>query len=464
VHSSSQILYRASDLLNAGFTAGVFNLIGINVPTKATVFPFQFLSVKMGCTNKSALTAGTWEPTTVVYTNDVYSTVAGWNDFVLQSRFDWDGVSNIIVEICWDGPDGFVSSGGDPVMAAAVNYNCFQTLTTAAGVGCNLAASAASMYQLIPSFRARICSAPTVPITYVWQPTNGLNPSNTGNPYASPTQQTTYTLTAYFGGKCPKTDTITVTPKTFPYTAPVDTAIICIGDSTQLSLSGGTTNVWTPTTGLSCTSCTSTVASPTTDQLYVVTTTDTATGCVLKDSVNVFVLNLVANAWYADTLVDQGTQIDIGANITGGSSALLNYVWSPADYLNNANTQNPQSTPLSNVLYVLTVSAGGCSDTTQVNVRVNIIESPATMPNAFTPNGDGKNDGFYPVMLPNSLAKVKAFSVYNRYGVLVHNGNSPWDGRFNNADQPAGTYLYYITIERPLKEDEQFQGSVTLLR
>lgn len=459
----TQILYRASDLLAAGFTAGVFSQIGINIPAKATVFPFQFLNVKLGCTNKNALTAGTWEPTTLVYTNDTYLTIGGWNDFVLQSTFDWDGVSNIVLEICWNNDDGFVSSGGDPVLAAPVTYNSFQTITASAGAGCNLGANSANMYQVVPTLRARVCSAPQVPVTYTWQPTTGLNPSNTGNPFASPQQQTTYVVTAYFGGKCPKTDSITVTPKTFAYTPPADSAYICVGDSTTLTVSGGTYNQWTPATGLSCTNCPSTVASPSADQLYVVSTTDTTTGCILKDSVNVFVLDLVATAWFGDTLVDQATPVNIGATVTGGPASALTYVWTPADYLDNANSLTPQSTPLTDVPYLLTVSAGGCSDTTLVNVRVNVVASPVAMPNGFTPNGDGKNDGFFPVLL-NNVAKVKAFRIYNRYGAMVHSSNTAWDGTFNGAAQPAGTYVYYLTIERPLQEDEQFTGSVTLLR
>ena len=70
---------------------------------------------------------------------------------------------------------------------------------------------------------------------------------------------------------------------------------------------------------------------------------------------------------------------------------------------------------------------------------------------------------FYPVIL-NTVAKVKTFRVYNRYGQLIHDSETPWNGKFKNADQPAGTYVYYIVVQRPYKDDEKFQGSFTLLR
>ena len=115
------------------------------------------------------------------------------------------------------------------------------------------------------------------------------------------------------------------------------------------------------------------------------------------------------------------------------------------------------------MLYTALVSSAGCSDTAQINVRVNIVESPIAVPNVFSPNGDGKNDLFYPIIL-NSIATVKTFHIYNRYGQLVHGSNTPWNGQLKGADQPAGTFVYYIIIERPLKEDEKLEGSFTLLR
>ena len=61
---------------------------------------------------------------------------------------------------------------------------------------------------------------------------------------------------------------------------------------------------------------------------------------------------------------------------------------------------------------------------------------------------------FYPVIL-NTVAKVKTFRVYNRYGQLIHDSETPWNGKFKNADQPAGTYVYYIVVQRPYKDDEK---------
>lgn len=458
----TQILYTAGDLLNAGFVPGTISQIGINISTKVSAFPLQNLSIKLGCTANTNLTQGTWEPTTVVYTNLLYPTIAGWNDFTLQNNFDWDGTSNIVVEICWDNPDGFPSTGADLISAASCNYDAFQTITGALTTGCNMSANGAVLSKIIPSLRAKICSAPPLPVTYLWSPATGLSADDIKNPSASPAQTTTYYVTAYFGGKCPKEDSVVVTPYNFPFTVSPDTSL-CEGDSVQLQVSGGNVYAWTPAATLDCTNCPAPFVYPNDSTTYYVLITDTTTGCEASDSVIVLVYNLAATAWFGDTLVDQGTPIQIGADVTGSSVSGYSYAWSPADYLDQSQIITPTSTPLSDQLYVLTVTAGGCTDTTQVNVRVNIIESPVVMPNAFTPNGDGKNDVFYPV-LGSGLATVKTFRIYNRYGELLHDGNSPWDGSFRSKAQPTGTYVYYLVIQRPLKQDEPIQGSFSLLR
>lgn len=88
------------------------------------------------------------------------------------------------------------------------------------------------------------------------------------------------------------------------------------------------------------------------------------------------------------------------------------------------------------------------------------------VPNAFTPNGDGLNDKFFPVLVNG--VKDTEFRIYNRWGQCVHNAPQPWDGTFNEVAQPVGTYLYYVVLTEDNgtgqpKEIKQ-QGAVTLLR
>ncbi len=67
------------------------------------------------------------------------------------------------------------------------------------------------------------------------------------------------------------------------------------------------------------------------------------------------------------------------------------------------------------------------------------------VPNAFSPNKDGKNDRFE--IVAAGMVSLEVFKVFNRYGQLLYSSTDPqsgWDGTFNGFDQPAGTYIWMV--------------------
>ncbi|MNT82805.1 hypothetical protein D3C72_2225850 [compost metagenome] len=91
------------------------------------------------------------------------------------------------------------------------------------------------------------------------------------------------------------------------------------------------------------------------------------------------------------------------------------------------------------------------------------------MPNAFTPNGDGRNDVFVPKLRLDRAYSTSEFRVYNRYGQVVHstaNMNSGWDGTSNVNGKPLeqGVYWYSIAIIFLDGTVKKFAGEVTLIR
>lgn len=87
-------------------------------------------------------------------------------------------------------------------------------------------------------------------------------------------------------------------------------------------------------------------------------------------------------------------------------------------------------------------------------------------PNAFTPNGDGKNETFRPGAFCPVTKYV--FTVYDRFGRQVFHSNNPkegWDGRVNGKKADMGTYIYYcIYDDFMLKRQLMLKGSVTLIK
>ena len=113
------MLFRESELVGAGYDRGIFTEIGFDVLSMNATRPFEDFTIKMTCTNQTVLSGSFVPGLSVVYNPKDVNTVIGWNSYVLDNPYDWDGVSNIIVEV-WDhsSEDGDMVSiylNGEPV-------------------------------------------------------------------------------------------------------------------------------------------------------------------------------------------------------------------------------------------------------------------------------------------------------------------------------------------------------------
>lgn len=118
-------------------------------------------------------------------------------------------------------------------------------------------------------------------------------------------------------------------------------------------------------------------------------------------------------------------------------------------------------------IYSLTVSAAplGCSTTETITVHKDCY---IDIPNAFTPNGDGVNDFFFPRQLLSRKVTRFRMQLFNRWGQQVFNTTASaghgWDGRFNDQPQPQGVYIYQIEVTIDGIHEERYEGNVTLVR
>lgn len=93
--------------------------------------------------------------------------------------------------------------------------------------------------------------------------------------------------------------------------------------------------------------------------------------------------------------------------------------------------------------------------------------APFFVPNAFSPNDDGKNDVFFD---GTPAIKVRSYrmDVFNRWGENVYTTDSylrPWDGLdYNGKPSPEGLYVYRILINSLKGKDYEFSGSFSLVR
>ncbi len=107
----------------------------------------------------------------------------------------------------------------------------------------------------------------------------------------------------------------------------------------------------------------------------------------------------------------------------------------------------------------------GCAHTESVTISQDCRWN---IPNAFTPNGDGINDFFFPRPLPQSRLQQFTLQVWHRNGQLVYTthsiGGQGWDGKFNSIEQPPGVYLYQVQAGYAGGNNEVLNGHVTLIR
>ncbi|RYE11729.1 MAG: gliding motility-associated C-terminal domain-containing protein, partial [Sphingobacteriales bacterium] len=86
------------------------------------------------------------------------------------------------------------------------------------------------------------------------------------------------------------------------------------------------------------------------------------------------------------------------------------------------------------------------------------------IPNAFTPNNDGKNDTF--LIYGNTIAGAK-MSIYTQWGQLIFQSDNVangWDGTFKGVNQPIGVYVYMVDITFTNGTTSLRKGTVTLIR
>jgi gliding motility-associated-like protein len=113
------------------------------------------------------------------------------------------------------------------------------------------------------------------------------------------------------------------------------------------------------------------------------------------------------------------------------------------------------------------VAENGCGkDTLQTKIQFQPCACNLLLPNAFTPNADGRNDTFRPL----HACKMSAYEmrIFNRFGEQVFQATSPdqaWDGTYKNGKAPAGTYVWMVRYTNT-DTQQQFskKGWVVLLR
>ncbi|MEM6769649.1 MAG: gliding motility-associated C-terminal domain-containing protein, partial [Bacteroidota bacterium] len=150
----------------------------------------------------------------------------------------------------------------------------------------------------------------------------------------------------------------------------------------------------------------------------------------------------------------------------------VSYTWGPdsLDCLDPLCTRVRAAPVLSTTYTVIGTNAAGCRDTAQVAVAVT-EDRPLYIPNAFSPDGNGTNDGFTVFGGP-AVDRINTLRVYDRWGGLVFERNDfmpndpslGWDGTVDGQPVNAAVFVYYASVRYINGSTLEFKGDVVVVR
>lgn len=103
--------------------------------------------------------------------------------------------------------------------------------------------------------------------------------------------------------------------------------------------------------------------------------------------------------------------------------------------------------------------------TDSVMINVEDCNCNTLIPNAFSPDGNGKND-FFEIRV-NCTHTRYSCSIYNRYGQSVFSSSDSrlsWDGKMNGSPADVGVYFYRIKFTGRDGREHTKKGDLTLIR
>jgi gliding motility-associated-like protein len=241
---------------------------------------------------------------------------------------------------------------------------------------------------------------------------------------------------------------------------------ICVGESFRLHAEGAQKYEWIPKETLDSPYIASPLATPQRTTTYIVIAQE---GTCLVDSERVQVIVHSAPVFSAGN--DEVIALGGAVTLKPTKSGISRIEWVPDTTLTCYDCFNPTAHPyFTRTYYATAYNEFGCSATDSITVFVRCNGSLVFIPNTFTPNGDGKNDYFFP--RGEGIDKINEFRIFDRWGEIVfersnislNDERSGWDGRFMGKELPPDVYVYYMQANCSTGEVVKWKGDVTLIR
>lgn len=255
-----QILYKASELIAAGITAGKISSIAFNITTINGTTSYPDFSIKLKCTNDQDLSSTSFDQVglTQVYYASSINITTGWNTYTFGTPYEWDGVSNLLIDVCNSQTmPSYTQNSSSPYTITPFTsvrwYNADGTVACPIATGNSYAPN--NTYR--PNIKFGHCGASNPSSYTVAVSSNGTITANFSNdsirvaptfaapPLPSGSVVYTISVTNPVGG-CVATKTVEITypPLTTSITTAVTNTVLCEGQNTNLSANGAFNYNW----------------------------------------------------------------------------------------------------------------------------------------------------------------------------------------------------------------------------
>jgi len=303
-------------------------------------------------------------------------------------------------------------------------------------------------------------------VSYTWSPIATVSCTKCNPTLASPTVITQYTVTGTDKHGCSSTDTTSVFLKTNTVSVARGDTQICDGLTVPLFDSGGTKYTWIPGTGLSNPDIADPLATPNYNTTYMAIAQ--LAGCIPDTN---YVTVIVHPLPTVDAGPDQKLLEGSVAHLSATGTLIYTYAWDNGNTLSCDTCADPVAVMSVTTTYTIQVSSiFGCTSSDSVTIHLYCDNNQIFVPNAFTPNGDGQDDVFYP--RGKGVSIIKSFRIYNRWGqmlfertdIQLNDASNAWDGSYNGGGPRADVYVYIIDAICDTGEPLNLKGDVTIIR
>lgn len=198
---------------------------------------------------------------------------------------------------------------------------------------------------------------------------------------------------------------------------------------------------------------------------YKIVTRD-SNNCQVDTTLTIVAPEVITLDYAEDILIKLGEQYDLDISSSGVPQTIS---WEEIEGISCTDCLEVTLSPVVSSIYTLTVtSLDNCSTTVQLNVNVS-KDRYIFIPNVFSPNLDGLNDGFTVFGGP-SIANVEVLQIFSRWGELLFETNNlelnnelkGWDGYHNGRKMNPGVYVWMAKVTFIDGETKVYSGDVLL--